>query len=104
MELIPAKGQGEASSRGPGLGMEVEFIFNMGGVSRDSVRCTVPDSHRQRAGGLVSAVRESLSLHLSLGRGMVEFVCQDQGFGLLLSPGWGPWVKGPNPQARAVWS
>lgn len=29
-------------------GMEV-LIFNMGGVSRGSVRCTVPDSHRQRA-------------------------------------------------------
>lgn len=56
-------------------GMEVKLIFNMGGVSRGSVRCTVLDSHRQRAGELVSAGRESLSLHLGLGRGMVELVC-----------------------------
>lgn len=49
----------------------------------------MPDSHRHITGGLVSVGRESLCLHLGLGRGTMEVVCHDQGFGLLLSPGWG---------------
>lgn len=65
------------------------------------MQCLTP---RHRTGDLVAAGRESLSLHLGLDRRMVEVVCQDQGFGLLLSPGWGSWVEGPNPQARDVWS
>lgn len=65
------------------------------------MQCLTPTD---RTEGLVAAGRESLSLHLNLGRRTVEVVCHDQGFGLLLSSGWGSWVEGPNPQARDVWS